>query len=70
VEDRLMRREFEEAIDSHRSWKEKEDATLRAAYFEATEDGLWRKSGVLFGKGAALQNAEHELHHRKEAIHS
>lgn len=65
-----MRREFGEAIDCHRSWQEKEDATLRAANFEATEYGLWRKSGVLFGRGAALQKAEQELHDREEAIYS
>jgi hypothetical protein len=55
-----MRREFGEAIDSLRSWQEKEDSTLSVAGFEATEDDLWMKDNVLFSRGAALQKAEQE----------
>ena len=64
-----MRKEFGEAIDGHRSWQEKEDATLSAANFKATEDGWWMKDNVLFSRGATLQKAEQELHERAEVIH-
>lgn len=65
-----MRREFGEAIDIDRSWQEKKDSILRAAGFEATEDGWLIKDNVLFSRGAALQKAQQELHERAEAIRS
>ncbi len=34
---------------------EKEDAMLAAAGFEPMGDDLWRKNGVWFSRGAALQ---------------
>ena len=45
-----------------RSWQEKEDAALVEAGFEQDEErGLWLKSGILLGRGAALQLAMLEL---------
>jgi hypothetical protein len=45
-----------------RSWQEKVHAALAEAGFEPYEEsGLWKKNGILFGRGAALQQAMLEV---------
>ena len=55
--------------DSHEGhpWREHQDRILIAAGFEPEEGDLWRRrSGLLFGREAALQVAFRELHERGE----
>jgi hypothetical protein len=48
---------------------QREDSALMAAGFEPTNGSLWQKEGVLFGRGAALQNAQRELRGKGEPNH-
>ena len=48
-------------------WREHQDRILMAAGFEPEEEGdLWRRSGLLHGREAALQVAFRELRERGE----
>ena len=48
------------------AYRQKEDGLLVAAGFTTEEgDDVWRKDGVYFGRGAALQNAWREWHEHK-----
>jgi hypothetical protein len=47
--------------------REREDSILYAAGYRPTEeDGMWRRSEMLFGRGAALQYALKELREKGE----
>lgn len=50
-----------------RKWRQREDSILVAAGFEPKDGGLWQKTGVLFGRGAALQYAKRELRDKGES---
>jgi hypothetical protein len=46
--------------------REREDSILYAAGYRPTEDGMWRRSEMLFDRGAALQYALIELREKGE----
>jgi hypothetical protein len=49
---------------SGRRGQEKENSILLSMGYNPAEDGQWRRSDMLFGRGAALQYALRELHGR------
>jgi hypothetical protein len=46
-----------------------QDSILVTTGVKSVGGGLWRKDGVMFSRGAALQNAEQKLHERGETIY-
>ncbi len=48
-------------------WIAKEDSILRGAGYKPVRGGVWRKGGVLFSRGAALQYALGELREKGES---
>ena len=46
--------------------REREESILYAAGYRPTEEGMWRRSEMLFGRGTALQYALKELREKGE----
>ena len=46
---------------ARRNYREKEDLLLLELGFEPAGKDLYRRDGILFGRGAALQRVHHEL---------
>ena len=65
-EGRPLARRWELREASSERLREKEDSILFAAGYRPTEGGLWRRSEMLFGRGAALQYALKELRDKGE----
>jgi hypothetical protein len=58
--------ELREVSSSERLRERREDSILYAAGYRPTEEGMWRRSEMLFGRGAALQYALKELREKGE----
>ncbi len=48
--------------------RRREDSALLAEGFEPTEEGLWRKDGLWYGREAALQYVRRALHEDDDAF--